>query len=122
MLAARCELTPPLLRFVSKNRDDDAARALERVHADNPDSDIAKELRLMTNAREAEIAESGGSTSWSELFVGVERRKLICVFGILVCQQISGVQFVCMPERKSLDTLADIRAPQIFSYGTVGRT
>ncbi|KAK4705131.1 MFS transporter, SP family, sugar:H+ symporter, partial [Phenoliferia sp. Uapishka_3] len=86
--------------FVSKNRDDDAARALERVHKGDPDTDVAKELRHMTHAREAEIAESGGSTSWSELFVGVERRKLIAVFGILVCQQISGVQF-------------------IFSYGTV---
>ncbi|KAL8277948.1 hypothetical protein RQP46_009580 [Phenoliferia psychrophenolica] len=87
--------------FISQNRDDDAVEALEKVHADNEDTGIvAREMRNMTEAREAEIAESGGSTSWGDLFVGVERRKLVCVFGILLCQQISGVQF-------------------IFSYGTV---
>jgi SP family sugar:H+ symporter-like MFS transporter len=41
----------------------------------------------MVNAREAERQSSGGESRWADVFKGTQRRRFLCAFGILVCQQ-----------------------------------
>lgn len=79
--------------LISKYRDEKARRALERVHKQNPDTDAESELRVLTDARLAE-SEDNRPSRWSELFKGTNFRRFYCAFGILCCQQISGVQFI----------------------------
>lgn len=88
--------------LVSKGRDEEAERAFMKVHKGNEEYDLQSEMKVIHNAMAAEAHESGGdgSSKWGDIFKGPERRKFFGAFGILVCQQIGGVQF-------------------IFSYGTV---
>ena len=79
--------------LTSKYRDEKALDALSRVHRQNTDSNAETELRVLTEAREAESADNRPSR-WSELFKGTNFRRFYCAFGILCCQQISGVQFI----------------------------
>lgn len=79
--------------LVQKNRDEQAMAALRKINASQEDPELvaAAEMRSFTQARDEEIAMKGQS-GWKTLFHGVERRKLICVVGILGSQQIGGVQ------------------------------
>lgn len=79
--------------LTSKFRDDKALRALESIHKKNDDLDAETELNILLDARQAESADGQGS-KWSDLLTGPNRRRFICAFGILTCQQISGVQFI----------------------------
>lgn len=79
--------------LISKYRDEKALSALSRVHKQNEDTDAETELRILTDARLAESQDDRPSR-WSELFKGTNFRRFYCAFGILCCQQISGVQFI----------------------------
>ncbi|QRV98553.1 Sugar (and other) transporter [Ceratobasidium sp. AG-Ba] len=79
---------------ISKHRPEQAHRALERIHKKNDDIVVQDEVDAMVNAREAERQSSGGESRWADVFKGTQRRRFLCAFGILVCQQISGVQFI----------------------------
>jgi SP family sugar:H+ symporter-like MFS transporter len=88
--------------LVSKHQDDKALSALRRIHKQNKELSVEDELKVLVEARTAEskLQENGGESRWRDLFKGVQKKKFFGAFGILVCQQIGGVQF-------------------IFSYGTV---
>ncbi|KAE8241537.1 hypothetical protein A4X06_0g7499 [Tilletia controversa] len=84
--------------LVSKDRDVEAKRALQRINKTqiNPQAVVEAEYATFVASRnnERELAQSqkGG---WSELIKHpVERRKFLLVLGILACQQIGGVQFI----------------------------
>ncbi|KAK4684798.1 MFS transporter, SP family, sugar:H+ symporter, partial [Tremellales sp. Uapishka_1] len=81
-----------------RGREDKAVRALERIHGGTEMKEILvqEQLAILNKSREEELAATEGAASkWSDLlFNKVERRKAICVIGILVSQQISGVQFI----------------------------
>jgi SP family sugar:H+ symporter-like MFS transporter len=79
--------------LTSKYRDEKAEKALQRVHRKNPDTDAATELHILQEARTAENT-SGRPSQWKDLFKGANFRRFYCAFGILCCQQISGVQFI----------------------------
>jgi hypothetical protein len=81
--------------LASKGKDDKALRALESIHKKNDDIDAETELVVLVEARQAEQANEGGQSKWSDLIkIPADRRRFICAFGILCCQQISGVQFI----------------------------
>ena len=80
--------------LLSKDREEKAFAALERVHKGNDEIDIRQEIKVIMDAKAAEAQESGGVSRWRDLFAGVQKRKFFGAFGILVCQQIGGVQFV----------------------------
>ncbi|SPC66701.1 related to HXT1 - Low-affinity hexose facilitator [Ustilago sp. UG-2017b] len=83
--------------LIQKNRDEKALAALKRVnkgqHDDVRDHVIALEYNAFRKARQDEL-ELSGAGGWSTLFHGVELRKFACVLGILIGQQIGGVQFI----------------------------
>ncbi|KAK0526676.1 hypothetical protein OC834_004712 [Tilletia horrida] len=84
--------------LISKDRDADARRALVRINKtqDNPEAVVEAEFATFVAARndERELAQSSRG-GWSELLRHpVERRKFLTVLGVLVCQQVSGVQFI----------------------------
>ncbi|CDZ96594.1 sugar transporter [Phaffia rhodozyma] len=80
--------------LISKDRIEEAEHALDRVNKSNETADNAREIRVMLDAKAAEAAESGGESRWGDLLKGAQKKKLFGAFGILVCQQINGVQFV----------------------------
>ena len=73
--------------LISKGRPQDAQRALDRIHKKNDDIVVQDEVDGMVNAREAERLSSGGESRWADVFKGTQRRRFLCAFGILVCQQ-----------------------------------
>jgi hypothetical protein len=79
--------------LVSRGRDKQAQRNLERINKGNPDYDSDKVLwEFKEDVRRSE--ETGGG-SWASLFTDkVEVRKLVSTFGVLAGQQIGGVQFI----------------------------
>lgn len=81
--------------LIQKGKDDKAFRALEAINKNNEDLDAETELGILIAAREAEANNEGNRSRWKDLlFVPADRRRFICAFGILCCQQISGVQFI----------------------------
>lgn len=87
--------------LVQKNRDDEAMAALRKINASQEDPELvaATEMRSFVQARDEEVAMKGQS-GWRSLLNGVERRKLICVVGILGSQQIGGVQVSMMSTQR----------------------
>ncbi|PWZ00804.1 general substrate transporter [Testicularia cyperi] len=83
--------------LIQKNRDEKALRALQRVnkgqHPDIREKVITLEYNSFRQARQDEL-ELSGAGGWKTLFSGVELRKFVCVLGILIGQQIGGVQFI----------------------------
>jgi hypothetical protein len=70
---------------------------LVKIHKDSDDYEllIQEQLAILNKSREEEAESSSGQSKWSDLWTNpVERRKLFCTVGILVSQQISGVQFI----------------------------
>ncbi|KAJ9111072.1 hypothetical protein QFC19_001270 [Naganishia cerealis] len=81
--------------LTSKGKDDKAFRALQAIHKKNEDLDAETELSILIEARQAEQNNEGNQSKWSDLIkVPADRRRFYCAFGILCCQQISGVQFI----------------------------
>jgi len=98
IIGAGTFLVPESPRWLtSKYRDEKALKALEAVHKKDDDTDPEAELRILQDARKAE-SENAEPSRWSDLLHGPDRRRFICAFGILCCQQISGVQFISMPQ------------------------
>ncbi|SJX61557.1 related to HXT1-Low-affinity hexose facilitator [Sporisorium reilianum f. sp. reilianum] len=83
--------------LIQKNRDEKALAALKRVNKgqrdDVRDKVIALEYNAFRQARQDEL-ELSGEGGWKSLLHGVELRKFACVLGILIGQQIGGVQFI----------------------------
>ncbi|GAC96509.1 potential hexose transporter [Pseudozyma hubeiensis SY62] len=83
--------------LIQKNRDEKALASLKRVnkgqHDDVRDKVIALEYNAFRQARADEL-ELSGEGGWKSLMHGVELRKFACVLGILIGQQIGGVQFI----------------------------
>jgi hypothetical protein len=79
--------------LVSRGKDKQAQRNLERINKGNPNYDSDKALwEFKEDVRRSE--ETGGG-SWKSLFTDtVEFRKLVSTFGVLAGQQIGGVQFI----------------------------
>ncbi|KAE9399154.1 general substrate transporter [Gymnopus androsaceus JB14] len=81
----------------SKGREEETIKALERVNADQPNvaEAVQEQFILYVKARDEEQEIAGKEPSrWSDLFHGTTRRKFICAVGILIAQQIGGVQFI----------------------------
>lgn len=81
--------------LLSKDRDEDAMAALRKINSSQEDPELvaSTELKLFMQARDDERA-SQGHGGWGALLQGVEQRKFVCVLGILIAQQIGGVQFI----------------------------
>ncbi len=83
--------------LIQKNRDEKALAALKRVNKGQPEDCreqvIALEYKAFRQARQDEL-ELSGEGGWKTLMHGVELRKFACVLGILIGQQIGGVQFI----------------------------
>lgn len=87
----------PARWLLYKGKADKAERALVKIHKDSDDYEllIQEQLAILNKSREEEAESSSGQSKWSDLWTNpVERRKLFCTVGILVSQQISGVQFI----------------------------
>ncbi|BFZ59655.1 hypothetical protein YB2330_000669 [Saitoella coloradoensis] len=71
-----------------------ARKSLIRINKEDKTFVPEPQLKLMVDDHEAEMR--GGQTgSWGELMSDpIERRKFFCAVGILVAQQITGVQFI----------------------------
>ncbi|WVQ65249.1 uncharacterized protein L199_003422 [Kwoniella botswanensis] len=80
-----------------RGKEAKAERALKKIHAgsDYQDSLVQEQLAILNKSREEEAESSSSVSRWSDLWKNpVERRKFIATVGILVSQQISGVQFI----------------------------
>ncbi|WVQ85732.1 hypothetical protein IAT38_007899 [Cryptococcus sp. DSM 104549] len=74
-----------------------AERALGKIHggSDYKDILVQEQLAILNKSREEEAESSSNESKWSDLWKNpVERRKFFATVGILVSQQISGVQFI----------------------------
>lgn len=83
--------------LMSKGRDEQAIKALERINADADDVQTAVEeqYNIFVKAKEDEERWTNNEPSrWTDLFHGTTRRKFLCAVGILIAQQIGGVQFI----------------------------
>ncbi|EPQ32273.1 uncharacterized protein PFL1_00470 [Pseudozyma flocculosa PF-1] len=83
--------------LISKNKDEKALASLHKINRGQDESvrgDVIQfEYDSFRQARQDEI-DLNGAGGWGALFQGVELRKFICVVGILISQQIGGVQFI----------------------------
>ncbi|PWN43259.1 general substrate transporter [Ceraceosorus guamensis] len=82
--------------LINKGRDEQARAALRRIHKgqDDPNKVVDLEFSNFYQARQDEIA-SQGEGGWLTLFKSKhDRRRLAMVIGVLICQQISGIQIV----------------------------
>jgi SP family sugar:H+ symporter-like MFS transporter len=79
--------------LVSKGRDVKAKESLMKINHDQNDPDlvVAMQYQSFIEAHREEVEMGKGG--WKSLLHGVERRKLLIVCGILMAQQIGGVQF-----------------------------
>ncbi|TYJ52670.1 hypothetical protein B9479_006719 [Cryptococcus floricola] len=74
-----------------------AEKALMTIHggSDYKDILVSEQMAILTKSREEEAEASSSESKWSDLWKNpVERRKFLATVGILVSQQISGVQFI----------------------------
>jgi sugar porter (SP) family MFS transporter len=83
--------------LVSRGRDAEAQRNLERINRGHPGYDSGKVLwefkEDVRRSEESQKEHAGGG--WKGLFTDkVELRKLVSTFGVLAGQQIGGVQFI----------------------------
>lgn len=79
--------------YVSKERSEEAKRALERIHKGDGTYEPARDLAALTEAHERKLETLAGS-SWKSLVLDpVERKKVIFSAGALYSQQICGILF-----------------------------
>lgn len=81
---------------MSKGRDEQAMASLRKINAGqaDPEEVVELEFKSFAQARDDERATQGDG-GWKALFATKQdRRRLLMVFGVLVSQQIGGVQFI----------------------------
>jgi MFS family permease len=79
--------------LIRKDRPEDAAEALRRLHREDKDYDPTPVMREIEDDLQRERV-SEAESSWSQLITDkVERRKVIYSAGALVAQQINGIQW-----------------------------
>ncbi|ODN83974.1 hypothetical protein L202_00012 [Cryptococcus amylolentus CBS 6039] len=74
-----------------------AEKALMTIHggSDYKEILVSEQMAILTKSREEEAEAASSESKWSDLWKNpVERRKFFATVGILVSQQISGVQFI----------------------------
>ncbi|KAF5372878.1 hypothetical protein D9758_001557 [Tetrapyrgos nigripes] len=79
-----------------KNKTEKMYRALERIHQHHPNVEgaIQEQTVAFEESRKREVDNGGNTSRWTDLVFGTTRRRFICAVGILISQQISGVQFI----------------------------
>ncbi|KAK7449812.1 hypothetical protein VKT23_013288 [Stygiomarasmius scandens] len=79
-----------------KNKTNKMTRALERIHQHHPNADgaIQEQTSAFEESRRIEVENGGDQSRWTDLVFGSTRRRFLCAVGILVAQQVSGVQFI----------------------------
>lgn len=108
--------------YISKGRDEEARRSIERFSKGNPHADVDQALELMKEDRMRSSEDENDNASWSSLLTNpIERRKLICAAGMLFGQQIGGVQFIfrSVPTRMLFLALPSADLLPVSSYATV---
>ncbi|KAJ9613292.1 hypothetical protein H2200_003234 [Cladophialophora chaetospira] len=79
--------------YISRGRQDDASRALQRINKGHDGYEPSRDLSILNEARDRELDNKEGS-SWLALITNpIERRKVICSAGALYAQQICGILF-----------------------------
>ncbi|RSH91556.1 hypothetical protein EHS25_009855 [Saitozyma podzolica] len=98
LLAGALLVVPESPRWLLyRGKEAKAERALHKILKGSPDSEVLvqEQLAILNKSREEEAQATGNESHWSDLWRNpVERRKLLATVGILVSQQISGVQFI----------------------------
>jgi hypothetical protein len=102
----------PARWLLYRGKDAEAEKALNKIHGSAPHRDmiVQEQLAILNKSREEEAESSSSQSKWSDLWREspimfgpdiadepgdpIERKKLIATVGILVSQQISGVQFI----------------------------
>lgn len=81
--------------LVTKHRYEDAGNSLRKINREKlPEYDETIELAALREDNERE-ENAKDPSSWKIVFGNhIERRKFFSVFGILVAQQVTGVQFI----------------------------
>lgn len=82
--------------LLTKGREEQAMKSLRKINSTQEDPELvaSTEFKAFAQARQDEL-EAQGEGGWGSMLRDpVERRKFICVLGVLICQQIGGVQFI----------------------------
>lgn len=82
--------------LVYRDKMSRAEKNLWRIHGARPDAQacVDEEMRVYNQAKDDELQSSGKDATWASVFAADNRKKLFVVCGILICQQISGIQIV----------------------------
>lgn len=77
--------------LMTKGRDEKALKSLRSIHKHGDEHEVDTELHVLIEARKAEENNEGNGSKWTDLVLKkADRRRFICAFGILCCQQVSG--------------------------------
>ncbi|KAI9729181.1 MAG: hypothetical protein M1834_007088 [Cirrosporium novae-zelandiae] len=79
--------------LVGKNKIQEAAASLRKIHRGEKDYDPALDIEALSLAVENERVEASQSTWISLVKDPIERRKVLYACGSMVAQQINGIQF-----------------------------
>ncbi|TIA89553.1 hypothetical protein E3P99_01987 [Wallemia hederae] len=82
--------------LVSRDKTERAEKALWKIHGARPDAQacVDEEMNSFNQTKDDEMQSSGKDASWAAVFAPGNRRKLFLTCGVLICQQISGIQIV----------------------------
>lgn len=82
--------------LIYRNKNEKAEKSLWKIHGNRPDAQacVDEQMEAFLRSKEDEAENTGSKTSWGSLAFGSDRKRLICAVGILICQQISGVQYI----------------------------
>ncbi len=102
--------------YLTKGREDDARRAVERIRPDDPDAGMAE--------IEASIAEDVPQASWGQVFSRRWRTPLLLGIGLAVFQQVTGINAIIYYANKifaaaGFESVADQTAATTWAIGAV---
>ncbi|TIC33118.1 sugar transporter [Wallemia mellicola] len=82
--------------LIYRDKTDRAEKALWKIHGDRPDAAecVKEEMEVFNQTKDDELQSSGKDATWGTVFKGGNARKLFVICGILICQQVSGIQIV----------------------------
>ncbi|TIA83541.1 hypothetical protein E3P89_02080 [Wallemia ichthyophaga] len=82
--------------LVTRDKTEKAEKALWKIHGARPDAQacVDDEMRQYNQTKDDELQSSGKDATWASVFAADNRKKLFVVCGVLICQQISGIQIV----------------------------